>query len=110
MGEMADFALDEVWDDGSARLVYRTGRMPVAEAYDRGLVDELGGEIGPQYGAKIPAPKTCRCCGKTGLHWKKHRGGWRLFDHKKIHDCPVHPLATVTEKHRAAVLAELKAD
>jgi hypothetical protein len=36
--------------------------------------------------------KTCRCCGKEGLHWEPRDGKWRLFDGGKMHECPVNPL------------------
>lgn len=38
------------------------------------------------------ATKTCRCCGKTGLHWDMLNSKWRLHDNRGIHVCPVNPL------------------
>ena len=44
MGEMADFELDEVLDEEDAREDYRAGRMTKEEAFERGIIDELGYE------------------------------------------------------------------
>jgi len=45
MGEMADFALEDVYDEEEARTRYKIGEMTIEEAYKRGLIDELGYEI-----------------------------------------------------------------
>ncbi len=90
MGDMADFALDQVWTEEEARGDFRAGRMTTLEAYDRGIINEHGGEIGSEETAK---PKTCRCCGRTGLYWGRHDDKWRLFTAEKtLHVCPVAPL------------------
>jgi len=44
MSDMADMALDAVMDDEEARLEYHTGHMSTIDAFERGLVDELGFE------------------------------------------------------------------
>ena len=44
MGDMADDFLDDVMDMEDARLDYRTGLMSDEEAYERGIIDELGFE------------------------------------------------------------------
>jgi len=44
MGEFADFALGEVMDNEDAITDYHRGEMADAEAYDRGIINELGGE------------------------------------------------------------------
>lgn len=31
--------------------------------------------------------KTCKHCGKTGLHWDKFNGQWRLHDGGSVHKC-----------------------
>lgn len=36
--------------------------------------------------------KTCRCCGRTDLHWDERNGQWRLFDNRGIHVCKINPL------------------
>ena len=49
MGDMADDALESVYEDEDARLEYKIGNMDIGEAYDRGIVDELGYEDSPTY-------------------------------------------------------------
>lgn len=39
---MADYALEEVMDEEDDRLDYRLGLMGDQEAYDKGIIDELG--------------------------------------------------------------------
>ena len=88
MGDMADFAVDQVMDEEDARTNYRTGHMTIEEAYERGFVNELGGDLGTE-GLRT---RTCRCCGKTGLRWGKVEDKWRLFEGATLHRCPVAPL------------------
>ena len=88
MGEMADYALDEVMDFEDDRLSFRTGCMTLEGAYSRGIVNELGGEIGTE-GC---ITKICRCCGESGLQWGVHSGKWRLFNGSNLHVCPKNPL------------------
>lgn len=87
MGEMADYHLDEVLDHEETISDFRRGLISMQDAFDLGLINEHGGEIGTE-----AQPKTCRCCGTTGLSWGKHNEKWRLFDNGKIHVCPVKPL------------------
>jgi len=47
MGEMADYELENVMDDEDALLDYRTGVMSIEDAFNRGLIDELGRESIP---------------------------------------------------------------
>lgn len=42
MGEMADDFLDDVIEFENMRLDYRFGKMNREEAYDAGIIDELG--------------------------------------------------------------------
>lgn len=42
MGEMADDFLDEVMDYEEDRLDYIHGNLSDEEAYERGIIDELG--------------------------------------------------------------------
>lgn len=48
MGDGADMALDETMDDEEARLDYTTGQMTDLEAFERGLIDELGFMYNPK--------------------------------------------------------------
>jgi hypothetical protein len=89
MDDGADMALEDVMDDEDARLDYRRGDMSDIEAYNRGIIDELGYEIT----GIGPKPITCRCCGVSGLHWSESKSGkWRLFDDNGIHNCKANPL------------------
>jgi hypothetical protein len=87
MGDMADFALEAVYDDEEYRGEYFSGRMCRQEAYERGIIDELGYE-----GRPFAISKSCRCCGKTGLSWMEHKGKWRLGKNGKLHECSINPL------------------
>ena len=60
MGEMADFALEQVEFEEEARLDFRIGRMSHIEAFDRGIIDERGYEDSA-YNGWHPV-KTCRYC------------------------------------------------
>jgi dCMP deaminase len=91
MGEMADFELERVCEMEERRLSYRMGEVSDGEAYEEGIIDELGYEIGPYSGhTKL---KSCRCCGENNLHWEEKDNKWRLFDNKGIHNCPKNPLS-----------------
>lgn len=41
---MADFFINQVLDAEEDRLEYRLGQMDIEEAYERGIIDELGYE------------------------------------------------------------------
>lgn len=93
MGEMADYALEGVMDDEDARLNFRIGKMSHIEAYDRGIIDELGRE---PHEIRI-SPKRCRYCGKRDLVWVfTNNHGWRLHDGPKAHECPEYVKANGT--------------
>ena len=49
MGEMADFALEEVQVMEDLRDQYNSGYIEMAEAYELGIIDELGTEYGEDY-------------------------------------------------------------
>lgn len=68
MGEFADYTLDEVMDAEDDRLEYRTEYMPVGEAYDKGIIDELGFEFDP-----LHPNGRCTCCGKGRCGWCKRK-------------------------------------
>lgn len=38
----------------------------------------------------VPQLKTCRYCGKTGLHWRRAGGKWRLAQAGVLHVCDAH--------------------
>jgi hypothetical protein len=88
MGDGADMALEQAEQADEMRLDYRMGLLDYAEAYENGIIDELGYEIG---NGRVTT-KTCRCCKTAGLHWDTHKGKWRLFDDKGLHFCPAVPL------------------
>ena len=47
MGEYAEYFLEDVMEMESARLDYRLGDMAQEEAYERGIIDEMGFEENP---------------------------------------------------------------
>ena len=86
MGDGADLALEAAFDDDEARFDYRCGVVSEQEAFDRGIIDELGYEY-----SYSSSSKTCRCCKKSGLTWGRQNGRWLLFDGAQMHKCPVNP-------------------
>lgn len=48
MGEMADDFLNDVIDFENQRFAYHLGQMSDEEAYDLGIIDELGFEYMPE--------------------------------------------------------------
>lgn len=93
MGEMADYALDETMDAEDDRFLYRIGMMGDGDAYDLGIIDELGFyDHKPMFStARGPVSKTCKHCGKTGLRWKKTEHSWRLAAATgELHVCEQH--------------------
>ena len=89
MGDMADMVLQDIFDSEDAISDYRRGAMTIEEAYERGIIDELGADLTPI------VTRTCRCCGKTGLRWDKFELKWRLFDGASLHRCPKVPLNNI---------------
>lgn len=85
---MADYFLDHVDNEEEMRLDFRTGKMSNSEAYENGLIDELGYE--PH--AYPPKILICKYCKKGNLSWSKVDNKWRLFENGKIHKCSVNPL------------------
>lgn len=64
MGDMADYTLDQMFDD---------------ERDDQG--EPMGSEVGyVGYFPQQAKPIRCRYCGKPDLHWGYHEGRSRLFD------------------------------
>lgn len=86
-GDMADFALDQVMDEEDLRLDFRLGLLSSQEAYDNGIIDELGFE-----GGKGSPFKVCKHCGQTDLVWGKSNGKWRLchYSSGNVHTCKEH--------------------
>ena len=93
MGDMADYALDQVMDSEDDCFLYRAGEMSDTTAYDLGIIDEMGYcNHPPMFHSKSrTVTKTCKHCGKTGLHWKDTGSGWRLVSvHGELHMCEQH--------------------
>ena len=92
MGDMADMALSDTMDMEDLRFEYFMGGMSDLDAYDYGIIDEMGGErYKPMFASPKPSSKTCKYCGTTGLHWSSTSTGWRLTDSHGIHECNAHP-------------------
>ena len=94
MGDMADYALEQVMDAEEDRFRFCSGGMGEQEAYDLGIIDELGYYNHPPMFAQPTASrscKSCKYCGKTKLHWVDTNNGGRLanFD-GEIHNCEQH--------------------
>jgi hypothetical protein len=103
MGDMADYALDQVWDMEDARSDYWAGDITNEEAYDMGIVDEMGGYCGP---ARSSTPKTCKHCGQHGLRWVTRDDRWRLADNTgKLHVCKEH---TFPNEERPVPVSDIK--
>ena len=99
MGDHAQDAFDRAMDESNDLHAYHIGSLTAQEAYDRGIINELGQEDslravtwgGPFYPGsqpKKPAGVTCRNCGKTGLAWmKSDEGAWRVAENNQLHNC-----------------------
>lgn len=92
MGEMADFVNEQGFDDELAWDDYRLGYMNCVEAYERGIIDELGYEFSA---VKNQTGKTCRCCGESGLRWGKIKEKFVLLKGSEMHKCPINPLKEI---------------
>jgi len=88
MGDMADFELDNVMDMEELRSDWREGKMSYEDAYNEGIIDELGYEDDESVRNHRQKNVTCNNCGKTRLRWKQVNGKWRLFEKNKPHRCP----------------------
>jgi|GEM_PF-3461450 len=93
MGDMADYFLGQVETFEEQRLDRKHGISDI-EAYELGIVDELGNEL------RNTKMKTCRCCGQSNLQWNIHNSKWRLFEGSKLHECPVNPLLADEESQK----------
>ncbi len=49
MGDMADFVLEQVQVMEDLRDQYNAGDIEMPDAYELGIIDELGNEIGENY-------------------------------------------------------------
>jgi hypothetical protein len=83
MGDMADYAIENGLGDWEAITDYKIGQMTIEEAYERGIIDELGRDI------DLLITRTCRYCGKKGLRWQMTDNKWRLYKGEKPHVCQV---------------------
>lgn len=85
MGEFADMALDEVYEMEDLRFAYRMGEIDAYDAYEMGIIDELGYEGSPMCAQNN---KVCRHCGAPDLHWIDTAKGWRLAESTgALHKC-----------------------
>ncbi len=100
MGDGADMALDNAWDDWEQHEEWVSNGRDPQKGYDLGILNELGGEEGdtrlPGRSSKSSYTKTgkrkassyvCKHCGKKNLKWSEVDGKWRLFDKKNPHIC-----------------------
>lgn len=79
MGDMADYTLE-----GLESEPWYPADIQHSDYFANVMYDEVtGGFEGPG----IQTAKTCRYCGKRGLTWGRHNGGWRLFDDDELHVC-----------------------
>ena len=89
MSEFADMAIDRGFTELEDLMDYRGGAISDMEAYDRGVIDEMGGEIGnTNYGSYRHRSITCKHCKLTGLHWLNTKDGWRTASNGIVHECP----------------------
>lgn len=88
MGDMADYALEQVMDAEEDRFLWRIGRMSDFEAYELGIIDENGADLTHPMFRRRSSTKTCRHCGASGLVWKSVGSKWRLATPDGvIHSC-----------------------
>ena len=90
MGEMADYALEQVEEMEDLRFRYRTGDMSDDEAFELGIINEMGGY--ETSGHKHSIKKTCKFCHMNNLYWGLSNNKWRLFEGDSVHICKVNPL------------------
>lgn len=102
---MADFALDNAYDECEDYDRFQSGYYSLSEAYDRGFINEMGGEeAGPKGWNTLYQPHytktntsnknkphkvTCKKCGMDNLIWKQHESGkwWLAFSDGEWHTC-----------------------
>lgn len=94
MGDMADYALEQVMEAEEDRFLWLMGGMSEFEAYERGIIDENGADLThPMFRRRSSTKsrssnKTCRHCGASGLVWKAVGSKWRLATPDGvIHSC-----------------------
>lgn len=108
MGDGADMALDNAWDDWEQKEEWVNNGSDPNEGYELGILNELGTEIGDsrlpsgasinntgkknaskytKTGKRKAASYECRYCGKKNLKWVDENGKWRLYDKKQPHIC-----------------------
>ena len=92
MSDMADFALSETMDAEDDRFSYRMGEMSDQNAYDLGIIDELGGYKHPSMFSGTSARQMrCKYCGAGKLSWLETDRGWRLATLAgDLHSCKEH--------------------
>jgi hypothetical protein len=84
MGDGADLALSEMMDFDELMVSYHFGSMTHQEAYEHGIIDELGYEIGTA-SRKPSGPGACPKCGHK-MHTVKGKFG-RFWGCNKFPEC-----------------------
>jgi len=124
MGDHAQDAFDRAMDETEDLHSYHIGSLTAQEAYDRGIIDEMGHEDSVRavtrsdqwgfLGAPPAQPKktvTCRNCGKTGLSWMNVEGAWRVSEGGELHNCykpaPAPRLQPLSENQVAEAIATI---
>jgi hypothetical protein len=114
MGEMADFTNEQVQANCEAYMLYQDDGMSDQDAYDAGIIDEMGflppavlvcpGDYpGRRFRRAGNAHQlvTCKYCGGAGFVWKQFDGAWRLANPGgTMHDCPHFRLDEVCDDHQ----------
>ena len=100
MGDMADFALDNGWDEWEAFDDYSSGKISMEDALDQGIINHYGGvdQFPRTYGRGkcfqevIQKRVTCKFCQEHGLLWNEQPDStWRLINPQgEIHSCAAH--------------------
>jgi hypothetical protein len=61
------------------------------EAYELGIMDEIGRTHNKTRINNKITLKTCKYCGEKGLEWKNTNFGWKLVNfYDNIHNCKLH--------------------
>ena len=90
MGEMADYALEQVWEMEDLYFRHQNGEIDDHDAYDMGLIDEMGGSNYVPWTSKSrgnPVSKTCGRCGCQHLSWMQVDSKWVLGRNGVQHSC-----------------------
>ena len=95
MGDMADMALEECYRADEMMQQYMAGEFSPQEAECLGITDmgctDPNVGLGAAFRRARPTPRTCRCCGETGLKWMNVEGKWLLGNGAEVHQCKANP-------------------